>query len=431
MSNPATLLVKTWLVIAVIWLILPFQLVGREINFYGVFVLLLFMGVFCAAAIAGVGSAKRRTTLLALDIDWRRVDPIFTACSVIAILVLTIEAIRGNYLDLGATYLDRSDRASALMAGAESNASGIFQIGFLIYPASLAYLVRLITFERKLNLLRIVLFGIMPSAMASLVMGGRAPLLYAAAIAFAAYRQRKVVFSVRPSTSIRRPNWPIILAGGFIGLIMLNYFSEVFLVRADARGGIEAAYDNAAVNWGVTFEGPLVSAMRWLLGDGNTYLVFIFGWYMVQGIVMASEIFTSYSGPPTLGIYGIDLVAAVARRLDGNLVAESFVELLDLNVYGFLPSAFGSLFIDLRYFAVIALLIWGWLVGYVYRRIHNGDDARWLMLAPIASVGIVFSVINTPLGFSNGLVTHLWTLAAFWLSRRMLPAVRVGWSAAA
>jgi hypothetical protein len=43
------------------------------------------------------------------------------------------------------------------------------------------------------------------------------------------------------------------------------------------------------------------------------------------------------------------------------------------------------------------------------------------VVGPFVTLGLVFSLINTPLGFTNGLVTHAWLLAAFMLLRRTAP----------
>jgi hypothetical protein len=105
------------------------------------------------------------------------------------------------------------------------------------------------------------------------------------------------------------------------------------------------------------------------------------------------------------------------RRLNGEFLAGGYADLLHLNVYGFLPSAFGSLFVDLHFFGLIPCMIWGWLTGKVYGAVRQGQDPRWLLAVPFISVGIFFSLINTPIGFSNGLVTHLWLAAAFMTAR--------------
>jgi hypothetical protein len=63
------------------------------------------------------------------------------------------------------------------------------------------------------------------------------------------------------------------------------------------------------------------------------------------------------------------------------------------------------------------VFFWGWLAGFVYRKIKLTPDARWVYLGPLITMGIVFSLINTPIGFGNGLIIHFWMLAVFFLAR--------------
>ena len=135
---------------------------------------------------------------------------------------------------------------------------------------------------------------------------------------------------------------------------------------------------------------------------------------------MSNVLFTEYTTPAQLGIYGVDLVAAVMRRLDGNRVADGFAALLNLNTYGFLPSAFGSLYVDFLLLGIFVAGLWGWLAGVVYRNVKRARDPRWLLIAPFISLGIFFSLINTPIGFSNGLMTHFWMLVAFFTATTMV-----------
>ena len=91
--------------------------------------------------------------------------------------------------------------------------------------------------------------------------------------------------------------------------------------------------------------------------------------------------------------------------------------LADLNVYGFLPNAFGSLYVDFKFLAFIPTFAWGYACGYAYRRMGLSQDARWVFLGPFIFIGLFFSVINTPLGFGNGLMTHFWLFAVIFLIR--------------
>jgi hypothetical protein len=137
----------------------------------------------------------------------------------------------------------------------------------------------------------------------------------------------------------------------------------------------------------------------------------------VQGIVISNAVFTDYIGPMHFGIYGVDLAAALARRVDGSFVSVRFLELLDMNIIGFLPSAWGSLYVDFAFYGLVLAVIWGALAARVYRKVREAEDPRWLLWVPIVSMGIFFSLINTPIGFSNGLMTHFWAVVVFMTAR--------------
>jgi hypothetical protein len=91
-----------------------------------------------------------------------------------------------------------------------------------------------------------------------------------------------------------------------------------------------------AHQWGVTFSGPGADFMIAAFGAVTTYIIFVFVWYLVQGVVMANSLFVSYQGDALWGVYGLDLLSAVVRRLDPEGVADSFNYLLALDTYGFL-----------------------------------------------------------------------------------------------
>jgi hypothetical protein len=132
---------------------------------------------------------------------------------------------------------------------------------------------------------------------------------------------------------------------------------------------------------------------------------------------MSNFLFSGYDGPMQLGVYGIDIVSAIMRRLDPDRVAGGFDTLLTLGTYGFLPSAWGSLFVDLHLGGVMACISWGIFSAWVWRKTSIERHARWLTVAPFVTIGIIFSLVNTPFGFSNGFVTHLWLLVALALTR--------------
>jgi hypothetical protein len=261
--------------------------------------------------------------------------------------------------------------------------------------------------------------------MAALAMGGRSPLLYALIMMIYAFSLRKQLFPKatpaarpargrpgRPRRRSFRLGAPAKAGIAVLGVILLVYFMQVFLTRATISGGVDSMFGVAGRSWGVNFNGPGSNMLFQLLGPEGAYLVFVSFWYLLQGLVMSNTLFTSYDGPMLLGVYGVDLVAAAARRLNSEFVADGYARLGSLNVYGFLPSAFGALYVDLKLFGLIPCLIWGWLAGKVYGLVKLGRDPRWVMVVPFIVVGILFSLIGTPIGFSNGLITHLWLVAA-------------------
>lgn len=416
----------TWMLSIAAFFILPFQLISRSLSYYGVLVLAVFIAAFC------IGTFLRTPTKNSFRIrrpvrpDFQRADKMMAIVASIAMLVLLYEAADGNFLNLQDSFQTRSDRAQALMLGGASDSSLAFQIGFLIYPIGFVVIVRELTFRLTPDIFRLVTFGLGPILLASLVMGGRGPLLFGLFLLVLGIRAKRLAFTeaelstVVHRTSTRRKLINLFLV--IIGLISMNYFIDVFIVRANAAGGIDQMLDVAASVWGVDFRGPGSSILRSVSGDGITYLIFVFIWYLVQGFVMSNVLFTDFDSAPSLGIYGIDLAAAVVRRIDGEFVGDRFYALLDLNTYGFLPSAFGSLYVDFLWFGLLPTIVWGYLAAFVYQKTREVDDARWVLLGPLVTMGIIFSLINTPLGFGNGLITHFWFVTAFLLLKKPQPA---------
>lgn len=404
--------------------ILPFVLVGRTLSGWGFLVLGLFIAAFCFGAVGRslVGQLRAPHASLPQELvfDFRRADTWLAAIAIASIVAIAIELYSGNYLDLSAAWQIRADRANNILIGELSDSTVLFRIAFLLYPVSYAVIAREIILRREINMVRLILLGALPPFLMSLLLGGRTPLLYGIILAGVAWRTRRRLWN-RDGKAEKRPFSPraLLYAGlAAIGILAaLNYFVVVFLVRSESVGGSEGMFDIVGSIWGVTFEGPMADAMIGLFGYGNTYLVFVFAWYLVQGIVMSNTIFTNFNGDPLYGLYGLELVTAVARRTNGDYVSDRFFDLLDLNVMGFLPSAWGSLFVDFRYFGLIFAFFWGYLASRVYHKCKESADVRWFYLAPLVSVGIFFSLINTPLGFGNGFMIHFWMILIFFLMR--------------
>ena len=430
--HPAVLMVAVWLGCIALFYLLPFQLEGgRVMTLYGFMILILFIGVFCVGTLAAARPQPQQPRPDNLVVDFTMTDRALMIAGIIAILASMIDVQGRNLLDLADAYQVRSDRAGALLAGGESDSSIWFQIAFLTYPAGYVYIAREVGFRVRPRVWRLAAFGMGPVILASLAMGGRAPLLYALVMVLFGFALRKQVFppQARPAPNPARAvlgkprrkafklGAPAKIGLGVVGAIAALYFVQVFFARADVAGGVDSMFGVAGQSWGVNFNGRASGILFSLFGSDGTYLIFIFSWYMVQGFVMSNAIFSDYQGGMLLGTYGVDLVGALVRRLNGEFIADGYAELLQMNVYGFLPSAFGTLFVDLHFLGLLPCLIWGWLAGKVYGKVREGLDPRWLLVAPFVTLGVIFSLVNTPIGFSNGFVTHIWMIVAFLTAR--------------
>ena len=411
--------------------LLPFRLEGRVMTAYGFIILALFIGTFCLGAFLASPPRRQLPRPANVAIDFHIADRLLMAAGFIAILCSALDVQHRNIFDLADAYQVRSDKAGALLIGGDSDSSVWFQIAFLTYPAGYVYLVREIAFRPHPKFWRVGAFGLGPVVLASLAMGGRSPLFYAFLMLVYSFNLRKQIFPPvpkrKPTLDARPHRAPGIsylklglrakVAIGIIGSLSFFYFIQVFFTRAEVSGGVNAMFGVASTSWGVSFSGHFSDAFFAVFGPNGAYLVFVFSWYLVQGLVMSNAIFTSYDGPFMFGTYGIDLMSALMRRVNGQFVADGFSVLLQINTYGFLPSSFGSLYVDLKFFGLIPCFLWGWLMGRIYARVKSGRDPRWLLMVPFITVGIFFSLINTPIGFSNGLVTFVWMLVTFFASR--------------
>jgi hypothetical protein len=342
------------------------------------------------------------------------------AASGVATLFFILDAKDKNLFDLAVAYELRSETANALLKGEASNSSVWFQMAFLLYPAGYVYTAVHALFAPRVQGWKLIVFGMLPIALATVGMGGRVPIFYAVIVAWLALKERKKVghLSIQKGQVSNQRKWLVRLIWFVILAALFQYFAAVFMIRAAVAGGSMEMFEVAEQRWGVGFRGPMSGIIFAVFGEDVAYLIFIFVWYLVQGFVMSNYLFTAYDGPLQMGIYGLDLMSALMRRLDPQRVAEGFDSLLTLGTYGFLPSAWGSMYVDFGFFAIVFCAIWGAFTALCYRRIVVQRRTDWLLIGPFASIGIVFSIINTPLGFTNGFVTHAWLLVAFVLLKR-------------
>ncbi len=413
---------NVWGICILLWIMLPFNLVDKHLSIVGILAFLFFFFAFLigcwSTSIQIVKPQIRR--LFISGIKLKNATFILKLFSAISSLLLFLSLQDRNLLNLTESYQVRSDQAEALLNGLESASSIFFQIAFLLYPCGYIYIVLHLIYSKKISYLSIIVFGFLPIILAMLVMGGRFPILYAFAIAFFAFRIRKskaVELGHDTSTrriKIKKKNISIYFLVPIVLLVSLYYFSIVFFVRAESLGGSSVMFAFAEQVWGVQFNGLLSGFLFSLLGPDGTFLLFIFSWYAIQGFVMTNFIFTLYDGPLQFGSYGIDIFSAIFRRLSNSFVTDNFSSLLDIGTYGFLPSAFGSLFVDFGYLGIIVCFIWGRWSTLVYMKNKIGD-IRSIILMPFMLSGILFSLINTPFGFTNGFITYLWLFLTYYM----------------
>jgi len=413
--HPAVLMLAVWLACAAVYAVLPFQLLSHEFTANGLLVLTAFISAFILGTVLMPTPREPMRESSSTLVQSKRAEFWLMVASVSATVFLVIDLVDKNALGLAAINNLRAHNAAALLKAEVSHSSGWFQAAFLLYPAAYVYTAVHALYAPTLRYWKLVVYGILPIALATVAMGGRTTALLALLIAWISLNERSKVYPVVlvKNASSRKLGkymvWITILA------LLVYYFSLIFLVRAAAVGGSIGMFELAENMWGVSFRGPMTDTLSAIFGEDFAYLVFVFGWYFVQGIVMSNLLFTSYDEPLQLGIYGIDLVSGVMRRLDPHRVAEGFDSLLNIGAYGFFPSAWGSLYVDFSYFGLVFCIAWGWWASLCFRRLAVEKRKDWLLFGPFVSLGIAFSTINTPLGFSNGLVTHSWLALAFLL----------------
>ncbi len=415
-QHPIKTMLWVWGLCVVGYVFLPFQLLQRQLTLYGVVVLVLFFAAFILGALL-VPSRTSEIRLKSRLIDAARAETCLVSASILATIFFFLDAKGRNLFDLVMAYQLRSESADALLNAGDSDSSLWFQMAFVLYPAAYVYIAVHSMYASRVQPWKIFLFGFLPVILATLIMGGRVPILYAAVVAWLALRERKKLRQpdCLPEKPVSAHSWKLRAVWLAVAAVLLYYFSTVFMVRAAVAGGAAEMFLLAEERWGVGFNGPMSGLIFSIFGEELTYLIFIFSWYLVQGLVMSNYIFTAYEGPLQLGIYGADIISALMRRIEPQRVAEGFGELLNLGTYGFLPSAWGSLYVDFGFGGLFFCVIWGAFAAWCYRCIVVQQKTNWFLLGPFVTMGMIFSTMNTPLGFTNGLVTYSWLLLAFLL----------------
>jgi hypothetical protein len=417
--SPGKLMFLVWATCILTWSILPFQLTQNKFSILGLLIFFVFISFFL------LGSYIRKLIKLKpSEQNWKSIavknaSRVLELFSFFSSLLFLIDYQSSNIFDLTETYQLRSDQADALLNASSSNSSLAFQIAFLIYPAGNVYIALKIIYEKNISYIKLLLYGFLPIFLASFVMGGRIPIFYATVIAFLSWRIRKNYALQLGYETIQSSKWNFkkgLITSIALVMICISfyYFAAVFFVRAEVVGGSDGMFVIAEEVWGIKFTGIGSAILFSTLGNNGTFLLFIFSWYLVKGLLMSNILFINYDGPLQLGTYGIDIISAIVRRTNGAFLSKNFASLLDLGTYGFLPSAFGSLFVDFHFFSLIICFFWGWWAMGVHKKSKHGN-LRSMLLIPFMVAGIFFSLINTPFGVTNGFITHIWLFVAYFL----------------
>ena len=406
MLNPQRIFLYVWSVVILVWWLFPIGLVDPLYTSTAIVGLMLTLCIFLFSlrSVKPISIDRTRHYLQ----DNRHSQRILSFVSIVAAVALLIDLYLSGNVTLKEAYLNRSQQGQNVLEGAASNSSLFFKIAFLTYPAGYIYLVSAIIFSEKIVWLRVALFGIAPIVLASFVLGGRVQLLIGFILLVLSFRVRNHNGSGTKSKNprkIRQIIKTIVLT--FLILSMTLYFSNVFITRAEVAGGTEIMLEVGKDVWGITFKPGVQEAWINILGVDLTFLIFVFWWYFVQGLIMNLIIFSKYTVAPLYGVYGLELVSATLRRFNGSAVSEGFQELMNIGVYGFLPGAFGSLYVDIKWLYILVVVLWARWCSKVYYKARVGFP-KSKMLYPFMAAGLLFSFINTPLGLSNGMMLYFW-----------------------
>ena len=419
MIAPYRLMFLVWFSCLFLWVILPFQLIDREVLNYGIIIFLLFLLTFFIGAI----SNKNKSIIFTNSIFYtKKAHRIISFVSFVSLLCLIIDFDISN-LNLISIAEEREEISLSLLTGSLSNSSIAFKIAFLTYPSAYVFIALSIIYSKKINYLPLFILGYLPIVISTVVMGGRNPLFYAIVITFFSikirsnYSEELNVYKPKSNNFSYKQTVIKFIALSFI-VIAILYFINVFISRADIAGGTSIMFAFAESNWGVGFNGYGSKFFFDLFGEKISFLIFITSWYVVQGLIMSVTIFENFTSSAYLGTYGIELITAVSRRIDSYAIFKNYDSLNELNVLGFYPSVFGSLFIDFKFVGIVIVYFWGKWCSSVYNNVKK-LKLNSMLLYPFMSAGILLSFINTPFGLANGFVTYIWLFVAYYFTKQI------------
>lgn len=313
-------------------------------------------------------------------------------------------------LDLSSIFALRNERAMQL-ASAKHQVTPLWAAGgFLTYPAGVVGLCGIFRWYERMSVGRVALAAAFGASLALMVllMGGRGPLISCTAL-LAGVAVLRVIDGLPAFPRSQALRWSAILA--IIGF--LGYSTIIWTVRSDAvQLDAEQFFVHAESAWGMTVRSEFRDAVEPLFGIDGVRALAVTSFYISQSTTTLERIIAAPASAPMLGLYEADVVAAAYRVMagaDAKLLADGYQRLLDANIYGFFPGAWGGLVIDFGYSgAMAAIAAWGWMAGRAWGFALRAPGAPAALMLAFWVAASLWSFATPPLGFSNAAVVFAW-----------------------
>ena len=285
-QHPAQTMLGVWGLCVAAYVLLPYQLLERELTTQGVVILAVFIAAYLVGTL--MVPTRRLASLVAppTRINADKAEMWLMAASGLATVFFILDAKDKDLFDLAVAYELRSETADALLKGEASNSSVWFQMAFLLYPAGYVYTAVHALYARRVQAWKLVVFGLLPIGLATVGMGGRVPIFYAVIVAWLALKERKKIGHLNPQQAQHstRRKWLVRLVWFVVLAALFQYFAAVFMIRAAVAGGSMEMFDVAEQRWGVGFRGPMSGLIFAVFGEDIAYLIFIFTWYPARPV---------------------------------------------------------------------------------------------------------------------------------------------------
>jgi hypothetical protein len=391
--------------------------------------LFAFIALFVFSSLFGYGSAMAEAIAARPSAPvYRRfdVDAIMDVLSLLAVFgtaCIVVDRIRTEGLSGLAGFTElRYERAADLLAAAELSRGLLTYLGYLFYPALYLAVALGITYYEALGIrakLLLALNMVCPFVLA-VFFGGRSPIL--------------VVFLIVASSLVARrqlglrgiPSGAGLKSLAIVGILAFFVYTNIiwFQRLGLSPSAIDILLGHAATVWGIA-PGTALESRLAELGMTDALLPLLGLWfYMFQGPMIFERLIDSNSLPILFGGYHIDVVAAVFRMFGPTraMLSDGYGRLLDADVYGYFPTAWGSLLIDFSLLSVPFVALWGWLSGRVFARLRRYGGPGDAVLYVFLFYSILISPISAPLGLANSFLIFLY-FAGFklWAARDSAP----------